>query len=438
MSYSQTPTHNLKAVIRETGIAADTLRAWERRYGLPHPERTPGGHRLYSEYDIATIKWLADRQDQGLSISRAVDLWKELKESSRDPLFESMSVRETMPAVVDLTSARHAWVHACMAFNEVAAEQVLNQAFATNTVETVSTEVLQRGLFEIGELWYRDKATVQQEHFASVLATRRLDALLSAAPSPTRPETILVACPPDELHGMPLLFLSLFLRRRGWNVVNLGANVPLSRMEEALARIQPGLVVLSAQQLTAAISLRSMARLILDKQVQVAYGGRIFNQIVDLRDRIPAHFLGVTLEAAMHTIETLATRPAPAPAEKMLSRAEEVLAEDYFQKRQMIEKDAADILHQQRLEIEHLSTANYFLGNTLNAALQLGDPAYLTIDMDWLRNLLAPREVPYTTLPQYLESYEQAISQNLGKQSAPIVQWIRMYRQNISTAIRAS
>jgi len=437
MSYSQTPTHNLKAVIKETGIAADTLRAWERRYGLPHPDRTPGGHRLYSEYDIATIKWLTSKQDQGLSISRAVDLWKELQESGRDPLFEPVPAYETTPAPVDLASARQAWVHACMAFNESAAEQALNQAFATNTVETVSTEVIQRGLVEIGEQWYQDKATVQQEHFASGLATRRLDALLSAAPSPTRPKTILVACPPDELHGMPLLFLSLFLRRRGWNVVNLGANVPLSRMEEALARIQPGLVVLSAQQLTTAVSLRAMARLILDKQVQIAYGGRIFNQIVDLRNRIPAHFLGATLEAALGSAETLAARPAPAPAEKTLSRAEKALAEDYFQKRQMIEKDVVDILHHQRLEIEHLSTANYFLGNTLNAALQLGNPAYLTIDMDWLRNLLAPREVPYTILPQYLESYEQALAQNLGKQGAPIVQWIQMYRQNISTAMGA-
>ena len=40
MPISQTPTYNLKAVLKETGITADTLRAWERRYGLPMPERT--------------------------------------------------------------------------------------------------------------------------------------------------------------------------------------------------------------------------------------------------------------------------------------------------------------------------------------------------------------------------------------------------------------
>ncbi len=49
---STTPAYNLKVVLKETGLAADTLRAWERRYGLPMPQRTAGGHRLYSQRDI--------------------------------------------------------------------------------------------------------------------------------------------------------------------------------------------------------------------------------------------------------------------------------------------------------------------------------------------------------------------------------------------------
>ena len=83
---SITPAYNLKVVLKETGLAADTLRAWERRYGLPVPQRTQGGHRLYSERDIHTIKWLMARQAEGLSISRAVDLWNENLASGLDPL----------------------------------------------------------------------------------------------------------------------------------------------------------------------------------------------------------------------------------------------------------------------------------------------------------------------------------------------------------------
>jgi hypothetical protein len=84
--FSKSPAFNLKAVLRETGLAADTLRAWERRYGLPTPNRSAGGHRLYSQYDIETIKWLIARQAEGLSISRAVEMWNEHIASGLDPL----------------------------------------------------------------------------------------------------------------------------------------------------------------------------------------------------------------------------------------------------------------------------------------------------------------------------------------------------------------
>ncbi len=60
---SKDPRYNLSYVIQETGIKADRLRAWERRYQLPQPQRTEGGHRLFSEYDIQTIKWLMARQN---------------------------------------------------------------------------------------------------------------------------------------------------------------------------------------------------------------------------------------------------------------------------------------------------------------------------------------------------------------------------------------
>src|SRR4030042_5541110 len=75
-----THIYNLKAVMHEVGLSAATLRAWERRYGLLKPQRSPGGHRLYSRQDIEMLKWLVARQNEGLSISRAVEMWKTLKE----------------------------------------------------------------------------------------------------------------------------------------------------------------------------------------------------------------------------------------------------------------------------------------------------------------------------------------------------------------------
>jgi len=258
---STTPAFNLKAVLKETGLAADTLRAWERRYGLPLPQRSAGGHRLYSQRDIETIKWLIRRQAEGLSISRAVDLWNEQLGSGSDPLAGSVQSTFTSTAalpvqftVLDTTldSLRARWINACTDFSESTAEQTLNQAFSLFPVEAVCLEVLQRGLSEIGQLWYENRANVQQEHFASGLAMRRLDALLNASPAPTRNQTVIVGCPPDEWHAFTPLLLSLFLRRRGLNVIYLGANVPVSQFSDTVRNSQANLVVLVAQQLTSA------------------------------------------------------------------------------------------------------------------------------------------------------------------------------------------
>ena len=93
----------------------------------PCPQRTAGGHRLYSQYDIETIKWLLARQAEGLSISRAVDLWNEHNASGVDPLAgftpSSLTSTQATPAIyispdTNLDSLRAQWIAACMKFSE--------------------------------------------------------------------------------------------------------------------------------------------------------------------------------------------------------------------------------------------------------------------------------------------------------------------------------
>src|SRR5215216_407501 len=68
------PTYNTAAVEQRTGLRPATFRAWERRYGFPKPRRLPGNQRLYSDQDVAAIRWLQHRTDEGLSISHAIRL----------------------------------------------------------------------------------------------------------------------------------------------------------------------------------------------------------------------------------------------------------------------------------------------------------------------------------------------------------------------------
>ncbi len=82
--YSDEPVYNVKAISRQTGVAAATLRAWERRYGVPSPPRTDSGYRLYSARDVAIIRWLKSHIEDGMSISQAVNLLRSLEAQSTD------------------------------------------------------------------------------------------------------------------------------------------------------------------------------------------------------------------------------------------------------------------------------------------------------------------------------------------------------------------
>ena len=93
---NKTPAYNLKVVIQETGLKADTLRALVRRYGLPNPQRTAGGHRLYSQYDIEMIRWLMSRQEEGLRINLAIELWRKFEQAGRDT-FQEMPIQAESP-----------------------------------------------------------------------------------------------------------------------------------------------------------------------------------------------------------------------------------------------------------------------------------------------------------------------------------------------------
>lgn len=435
MPISQTPAYNLKVVLKETGITEYTLRAWERRYGLPMPERTPGRHRLYSHYDIETVKWLMKRQLEGLSISHAVDMWKEQIASGTDPLAgiisSSISQPTTLAPETSLDGIRTAWLEACLNFNEMDAENALNQAFALFPIETVCTEVLQRGLSEIGMQWYENKSSVQQEHFASALAMRRLDALVSAAPAPTREQTILIGCPANEWHTFTPLLLTLFLRRHGFNVIYLGANVPESQFEETIAAVSADLTVLVAQQLITAASLQQIARVLSAHDSQVGFGGRIYNLQPSLIRRTDGYFLGATLNDSVDEIQAHLARPVKSRAIEAPSQEYIKALEHFKSHRQQIEVTLFHSISQQKINIAAIETSTQFLGDNIIAALQLGDLSLIDGEIDWVRSLLRSNNIPEQALGSYMQLYAEAVSQNINGVGKSITEWLNKYQQGI-------
>ncbi len=442
---SDAPAFNLKAVVRETGLKPDTIRAWERRYGVPKPRRTSGGHRLYSQRDIDLLKWMNARQHEGLSISRIVDLWKSLEAEGKDPLQVTSHtlLRQTVPLgdIGELANLRQDWIQAGLNFDEPRAEQTLSQAFALFPLNVVVLEVLLRGLAEIGEGWYRGEVAVQQEHFASALAVRRLQTLIAASPMPTRAERIVLACPPGEQHTVSLLTINLFLRRQGWEVIDLGANVPLERLESVVTSLRPQLLIASAQHLLSAQTLQTMAQMLARMHLPLAFGGSIFNRLPALQRHIAGHFLGEDLSGVTGAVQEILHRPSLLPDVIETPRDYVSALENYRERLPAIEADVLSSLAPRARELIQQVDANGYLAQYLGAALALGDINFLDSDLSWIRGWLAaqplPDRVPDRALQDFLQAYLAAAQKHLDRRGAIIVEWLQQAREEIAEAASA-
>jgi DNA-binding transcriptional MerR regulator len=436
--FNKTPAYNLKVVVRETGIKPDTLRAWERRYGLPNPGRTSGGHRLYSEYDIETLKWLLERQSEGMSISRAVELWNTMQANEEDPLeTQSYTASPSTPEFPHLVTGtpikemRTHWIKAVLAFDEEVAENLLTQSFALYPLETVCTELLQKGISEIGRLWYTGQASVQQEHFASELATRRLQALIASSPSPTRRANTITGTPPQEEHTLSSLLLTLFLRQRGWPVVYLGANVPLARLEETIKQTRSNLVAFTSMQLHTAASLNQIAQTLKTDDIPFAFGGLIFSQTPNLVNRIPGYFLGKDFSQAVEAIEHILLHNPPANPGIPLANRYITAYEHFLENQARIEAQLRQNLETLGLSYKNTSIATLHFSRDIASALSLGDINYLQSEINWLEGFIKTHNISPQVLETFISAYHQATESHLDERGQLVLDWLAKASKNI-------
>ncbi len=297
------PIYNIKAVARLVGLLPVTLRAWERRYGIPTPERGGQGYRLYSERDVRTLLWLKSQVDSGLNIGRAVEYLNDLRSNGRDPAMETVyrptkpgEPRKTptpLPSSPSIHRLYEDFLDTLLQFDEASAQEVLRRAFTLYSVEMVLVEVIEPALVTLGEAWHRGKLPIAVEHYATQVCMQHLMSMLSAAGLPTKPGTIVAACAPGEQHQVGLLMLVVMLRWRGWDVKYLGPDLSLERLEEALRPIHPQILMFSAMRPDTARRLEELTEILkkfAPSQPLVVLGGQAF-QSIRLPETVPAVYI---------------------------------------------------------------------------------------------------------------------------------------------------
>ncbi len=280
---NDTPMFTANEVELRTGVPATTLRQWERRYGLPNPQRASSGYRLYSQQDIGCIEFMRNQISGGVPASRAAQLYV-LNKPVKNPV-----VQQTLQSGANLVSRL---IEATLSGDNGLADRVLSEAHASLSVEDVLLSVIQPTLIEIGEKWHRGEINVAHEHQASNFLRGKLHGLLELAGNSRHGPAIIVACAPGEWHEIGSLMLAIFLRRAGFRTHYLGANTPVEDLVRFAREVKAEVLMISVSNAEVLENLRSTARFLLEAAPLVVYGGAAFNERPEMARELGGEYLG--------------------------------------------------------------------------------------------------------------------------------------------------
>lgn len=304
------PIYNIGVVSRMTGIPVATLRVWERRYHFPSAGRTAGGHRLYSEQELARLRWVKSTIDEGMQTSQAIRALHSHERQGRIPELGALTGEPAPQPVIQGASLevfRKRFTQSLEDSELDKADQILGEIMAIYPLENVITEVIAPTLAEIGEAWRGGRINVATEHLASAFLRQRLTMWLVTGP-PTHPiRPIVLACAPNEWHEIGLLMLGVLLRRRRWPVAYLGQAVPLPDLAKFVHDIRPPVVALVAMTDETGRALLDLPQWLPEIHQSgrpvIAFGGRAFNLDAELRAQMSGVFLGATLTEGVEVVE---------------------------------------------------------------------------------------------------------------------------------------
>ena len=230
--------YSIKAVSQATGLTVETLRAWERRYGVVAPHRDPTGRRVYRADDVLRLRRLREATERGHPIGRLAELSDEGLAQLLNDAPDRRS-RATSSAFVGriLEAAQH--------YRSAECEQVLTLAIAMMPPQRLVSDVLQPLLREVGERWHRGELAVSQERLVSTIVRRHVGLMLDTYDRTARHQAIVFATLPGERHELGLLMSAMICASRGFKAHYLGPDLPELEIARYAREVGASIIALS-------------------------------------------------------------------------------------------------------------------------------------------------------------------------------------------------
>jgi MerR family transcriptional regulator, light-induced transcriptional regulator len=228
----------IRAVSKLTGIAIDTLRAWERRYAAVTPTRDARG-RMYTEADVARLRLLNGAVEQGHSIGRLAAL-------SNDRLRDLCAGPAVVAASKAVSSSRTpldttALLAALRDYDAVSLDQELSRLATVLRPLDLLQDVLMPVLTRVGDDWHRGRTRIAHEHLMSSTMRNLLGTFLRLFARRDATVRLLFATPSGERHEIATLGAAMLAASAGLGVSYLGADLPareiIDSIEPSRARV---------------------------------------------------------------------------------------------------------------------------------------------------------------------------------------------------------
>lgn len=270
-------------VSKRSGVKSDLVRAWERRYQAVTPTRTAGGHRVYTDQDIARLKLLNQATGNGHSISQiaqfSLDDLKNLLKNELGSIPQALknitlSGGEKIHLAEDYIEKCYA---AVLAFDPKTLESHFENAIVELGSEAFIEHLLTPLLTMIGERWKTGELRPVHEHMTSSVIRSLTYILRNNNPCAADAPRMIVSTPIGQLHELGALLAAIMAELSGWQVTYLGANLPAEEIAAGVKYTHACALTLSlsfaTDDLIVAKELRRLKKLI-GSNVALIIGGR--------------------------------------------------------------------------------------------------------------------------------------------------------------------
>lgn len=233
----------IRIVSKLTGLSADTLRAWERRYAAVVPSREDNV-RMYTDADIERLNLLRQAIETGHSISKLANLDNDqLRE-----LIKQMQTSIPVQAQEQVSEAGKVGLQqildALEVFDYAKVDRELTRLVVLLTAREMVREVIVPIMRKVGENWESGQFRISQEHMLSAIIRNVLGTMLRLYSRQQAHSSILFATPTGEHHEFGILSAATLAASGGLGVIYLGTNLPADEIVEAATRSSVQVVVL--------------------------------------------------------------------------------------------------------------------------------------------------------------------------------------------------